>query len=284
MREDREDKNVEENDGVIMKNIKRGFENVDNFRNFTYDFLYYELDDEDYKDETNKYILGMIYILCNIIFNQNVNGISIIKIHNIFYRPLIEILHILSSFYDKVYIIKPIISNVLSSERYIICKNFLLNNEDNYLYNIFLCIFNKVLTKEGENIVSLLKEEVSYYFVNKIEESNIIIGYQQIEYIDQLINLYNNKNKEEKMDILKRKNIQKCIQWCDKLRIPYNKFTDKINIFLNNEKCLEGSINIFLQPKENENSGLVIENDGVNNEDIFIIIEDDGGYDLARSL
>ncbi|MCX8482441.1 MAG: hypothetical protein ORN50_02585, partial [Crocinitomicaceae bacterium] len=35
------------------------------------------------------------------------------------------------------------------------------------------------------------------------------------------------------IDSLKKANIQKCIQWCEKYKIPCNKFTEKINIFLN---------------------------------------------------
>ena len=71
-----------------------------------------------------------------------------------------------------------------------------------------------------------------YYFINKIEESNIIIGHQQLEFIDQIINIVKNKNKDDKIETIKRQNIQKCIQWCEKYKIPHNKFLDKTNIFL----------------------------------------------------
>jgi hypothetical protein len=98
-----------------------------------------------------------------------------------------------------------------------------------------------------------LKEEIPYYFVNKLEESNIIIGHQQIEFIDQLISLYKNKNREDKIETFKKNNIQKCIQWCDKFKIPYNKFTDKVNIFLNGEKSFgdnsDNVSNIFLSTR-----------------------------------
>ena len=65
-----------------------------------------------------------------------------------------------------------------------------------------------------------------------MEESNIIIGHLQLEQYDQIINLVKNKNKDDKIETLKKNNIQKCIQWCDKHKIPYNKFVDKLNIFL----------------------------------------------------
>ena len=35
---------------------------------------------------------------------------------------------------------------------------------------------------------------------------------------------------------LKRINIQKCIQWCEKNQLPHNKFTDNVNIFLNSKR------------------------------------------------
>ena len=37
---------------------------------------------------------------------------------------------------------------------------------------------------------------------------------------------------KSKMDTIKKINIQKCILWCDKYKIPSNKITDKVNIFL----------------------------------------------------
>jgi hypothetical protein len=117
------------------------------------------------------------------------------------------------------------------------------------MYFLNLNILLKTL-KEDEQIVSLLKEEVPYYFINKLEELNIIIGHQQLEFIDQLISLYKNKNREDKIESLKKSNIQKCIQWCDKFKIPYNKFTDKVNIFLNGDRSSNDNIdNIFLPAK-----------------------------------
>jgi hypothetical protein len=48
----------------------------------------------------------------------------------------------------------------------------------------------------------------------------------------RLCSNFKNKNREDKIEILKRTHIQKCINWCEKNQLPYNKFTDKLNIFL----------------------------------------------------
>jgi hypothetical protein len=82
------------------------------------------------------------------------------------------------------------------------------------------------------NIQSIVKNEINLYFLNKMEECNIIIGQQQIDVYDQMINLVKNKNKVEKTETIRKHNVQKCINWCDKYKLPYNKFADKINIFL----------------------------------------------------
>jgi hypothetical protein len=247
LREDKNDINIKSN--IDIPHIRTyGCDITESFRSCTYDFLYYELNDDDYKN--NNYITGMIYILCNLLCYQNSNGVSIIKIDNIFDKPTIDILYILSTIYEKVYIIKPNIVNVTSNERYIICKNFICNLQKIKLYYTYFINLDLLIKniKQDEQLITLLKDDLPYYFLNKIEESNIIIGHQQLEYIDQLINLHNNKNKDDKINILKKNNIQKCIQWCEKFKIPYNKFTDKVNIFLNGEK-INDNINIFLSSK-----------------------------------
>jgi hypothetical protein len=82
-------------------------------------------------------------------------------------------------------------------------------------------------------VSSLLQTTLPSFFISKIEEFNVIYGQQQLEAYDQLINIINNKNKLDKIEALKKINIQKCIAWCDKYKIPCNKFIDKYNIFLN---------------------------------------------------
>jgi hypothetical protein len=66
----------------------------------------------------------------------------------------------------------------------------------------------------------------------KINDLNIVMGQQQIESLDQVINIYKNKNKDEKIENIKKSNIQKSVSWCEKFKIPCNKFAEKTNIFL----------------------------------------------------
>ena len=84
----------------------------------------------------------------------------------------------------------------------------------------------------GLNIQSIIDQEIPYHFINKIDDINIINGQQQLESIIQVINILKNKNKEDKIEYIKKTNIQKSVNWCEKFKIPCNKFSDRVNIFL----------------------------------------------------
>jgi hypothetical protein len=190
---------------------------------------------------TKKYITNMLLVLMIVIKYQTNQGTCVIKIDNIFYKSIIDILFILSALYDKIYLVKPIISNVTKGERYVICKSFNsgILDKSNLSNQINEKIIKSAINTNSLNnisVSSLIDNEIPYYFLNKLEESNAVIGQQQLEAYDQIINIYKNKNRDEKMENLKRNHIQKCIQWCEKNQLPHNKFIDKVNIFLTPKK------------------------------------------------
>jgi hypothetical protein len=203
------------------------------------DLFVFEFKETDYID-TNQYIKNMILVLYIIVNNQSNFGTSIIKIDNIFYKSIVDILFIFSAIFEKVFLIKPSISKITKGERFIICKNMnidmlshtkLLHQLDQHLK---MTLANKLPIES--NIHSIIDNDIPYYFSNKIEESNAVIGQQQLEAYDQIINIFKNKNKDEKIEVLKRNHIQKCIQWCEKNQLPHNKFVERVNIFLNAKK------------------------------------------------
>jgi hypothetical protein len=212
------------NNELNNNNIK--FKSTDKFNNIDY-------------TNTNQYINNLLLVLFIIIKYQKNDGTSIIKLDGIFYKIIIDVILILSSIYDKVFLTKPNISNITKGDRYIICKK--IKNEaiinSNLLSQIEKHLTQKLLNPVSDkNLHSILNNEIPYYFLNKIEETNAIIGQQQLESLDQIINIFKNKNKIDKIESLKRNHIQKCVNWCEKNQIPHNKFIDKINIFLSPKK------------------------------------------------
>lgn len=208
------------------------------------DLIICEFPTNEYSD-TKKYINNMILVLLIIVKYQMNQGMCILKIDNILYKAVIDVIFIITSIYDKIYLVKPTISNVTKSERYLICKGFneTLNNQNKLLGNMEEQLISKLGNSELINdkcINSLIDNELPYYLINRLEESNLVIGQQQLESYDQIINIFKNKNREEKIEHLKRSHIQKCIQWCEKNQLPHNKFIDKVNIFLTPKKRPSG--------------------------------------------
>jgi 23S rRNA U2552 (ribose-2'-O)-methylase RlmE/FtsJ len=217
-------------------------------------------------NQTN-YIFNCIHALYNTLVYQKYQGVTIVKLDTLIHRNILEIVYLYTCFFEKVAIVKPNASNIITNERFLVCKNYRLETL-NYDFCNKLLIFSKMNTID----YPLLQFELPYFFLNKIEESNVSIGFQQIEQIDLIMNVIKNKNREEKLENIKKSNIQKCIQWCEKYKIPHNKFFEKGNIFLpenreeNREEC------VFVNESTNEETIEVCED---NEESVVVhFIED----------
>ena len=202
-----------------------------------FDLLICEFNPGDYND-INKYINNLLLIFAILINYQNSNGTCIIKIDNVFYKAIIDIIFIFSAIYDKVYLIKPSISQITKGDRYIVCKSY-NPTQPNLLKQVETQIINNMLNEKNKFVFSLLKNDIPYYFLNKLEEINAVIGQQQLEAYDQIINIFKSTNREEKIELLKRNHIQKCIQWCEKNNLSHNKFIDSVNIFFKGKKDID---------------------------------------------
>jgi 23S rRNA U2552 (ribose-2'-O)-methylase RlmE/FtsJ len=164
---------------------------------------------------------------------QKKDGCFVLKIFDCFMQHTIDLLYLLSSFYEKVYITKPQTSRFANSERYIVCKKFLFKSSTEF-FPFFYEAFSQMLKTE-KHIQRFLNLPLSNYFLTKLEEFNSIFGQQQIENIYYTISLIESKNKTEKIDALIKTNIQKSIQWCIKYDVPYNNLSiTPISCFVNN--------------------------------------------------
>jgi len=165
---------------------------------------------------------------------QKYGGAFVLKIYDVFLKPTLEILYILSTFYTNIYITKPNTSRYANSEKYLVCTDFRYHDTTEVtqkLYGIIKVINNIDMTKY--QIKSIINIPIQLYFINQVEEINAILGQQQIENIINTIKLVNQSDKKnEKMENLKNQNIQKCINWCVQNKIPYNKNIQPSNIFL----------------------------------------------------
>ena len=182
---------------------------------------------------------------------QKQGGTFILKVFDIFTKLSVDILYILCIMYDKVNIIKPNTSRYANSERYIVAQGFRSEDGRRDWTIQFAPIFEHFNTNkkndigcenknENENptniqkntqIVSLLTEDIPKYFITKIEESNLTIGQQQLDTISNTLTLIKNP-RQDKIEKLRLSNIQKCVLWCQKHKLPYNRDIRHFNMFL----------------------------------------------------
>ena len=157
---------------------------------------------------------------------QKQGGCFILKIFDSFMHHTVDLLYILSSFYEKVSIVKPHTSRYANSEKYVVCKGFIFPN--NQVFLPFLSRgFEKMTTKkEGLHIHRFLTIPINAHFLNKLEELNAIFGQQQIENIHYTVSLIENKHKQDKINNLIKNNLRKCVNWCMKHNVEYNVFDD----------------------------------------------------------
>lgn len=187
---------------------------------------------EDFNNQecsaTKLIIVQVVYALAM----QSNNGNFVLKVFDTFSNAIVDILYLLSSLYKNVYIMKPQTSRNANSERYIICKGYNLNENKEKVDYIMEKMYNNFDNLNSSlYIETIFNFKYSRTFISKIEEINIIIGKKQIDNIVTTLNLMMNK-KFDKIDYLKKKHIQKCIRWCEKYNINFNKNLKSTNIFL----------------------------------------------------
>jgi len=191
----------------------------------------FSLDFNNQEINISKLLFGQIIYALSM---QKRGGCFILKLFDTFMQHSIDLLSILSSFYDKVYIVKPQTSRYANSEKYIICKGFTTISFENFA-PFLQKTFEKMLhLNQDLYIHRFLNTPISMCFLSKLEEYNAVFGQQQIENIYFTLSLIDNKQKQEKIDNLINTNIQKCNLWCIKHNIPYNQSVIPSNIFLSN--------------------------------------------------
>lgn len=173
-----------------------------------FDVLIFELFNNDYRKQTLPSCL--IIILYFIFFHQEQSAQSmfIFKIKNL--NPILcQFIYILSYIFDSCCIVKSSIYDKYKNEKYIICKK-LNNNVQIFQQNkkqMLYIISHKV------NIYSLLQKSPPLYFMNILNEINILFGQDQLFFLEQLIQLYQSSNLNEKIKLLKKTNLEKASQF-----------------------------------------------------------------------
>jgi len=185
----------------------------------------------DFNNQENM-ILRLLYTeICYALILQKTGGNFILKMFDLFLKPTIDIIYMLSLCYETVSISKPTTSRSANSEKYIICKN-MKNIDKEELFKEFynhLTILQKEPNKYLCNIIHTPPEQG---YLNNIRELNCILGQNQLEMINTTMSLIEQIKKREKINSYKKQNIENGIHWCKKYKVPFNDELTQENIFL----------------------------------------------------
>lgn len=147
-------------------------------------------------DFNNKEQLHYFLILNEIysaICLQKTNGHFILKVFDIFTSTSINLLYLLNLCYNNIYIYKPKTSRPTNSEKYIICKNFNLNelNRNTILITLKELSENLKICNNKYNSFTLFKE-IPKSFIENIKYMNESLLNKQCEHLEIAINLCEN--------------------------------------------------------------------------------------------
>ena len=169
----------------------------------------------------------IIYSECIIALNVLRKGGSFVcKVFDVFSYTMAQILNILYSSFDKLFLYKPNTSRPANSEKYIICMGFLDNIsqfEKNLLLNIIAQWQELETTHQLENRSIIFKKmKIDNIFIKKLADYNQSYIKNQIYFLQYTINIAKNHlDKDEYKKILKKK-IKIAIDWCTKYGVPIN--------------------------------------------------------------
>ena len=177
----------------------------------------------DFSQDFNRQELCILPLLvaqiCFGLCLQKYQGTFILKVFDCFLKPTVDLLYLLSSFYEKVHITKPLTSRLANSEKYIVCENFHYDNHNEFYPYLFYLMKSMTGLEEWSPNLRFLRISIPRLFLTKLEEYNLILGHQQINNIFSTLSLIGNGNKinkNQKIDYLIRLHTSKCLYWCQK--------------------------------------------------------------------
>jgi 23S rRNA U2552 (ribose-2'-O)-methylase RlmE/FtsJ len=168
----------------------------------------------------------IIYSECIIALNiLEKNGCFVCKVFDLFSISMVQILYIISLSFEKVFIYKPETSRPANSEKYLVCmyyKNNLSESVKNNLLNIIEEWHNTNILQEEDTVI-FTNINVDNNFIQRLNEYNEKYMDSQLFYLNNTIQLAQNKIEKEQYYEIIQNQVNNAINWCTKYNIDINK-------------------------------------------------------------
>jgi 23S rRNA U2552 (ribose-2'-O)-methylase RlmE/FtsJ len=166
---------------------------------------------------------------CQIIFSEMAialqtlrkEGSFVCKVFDLFSITMVQLIYIVSHYFEKVYLYKPETSRPANSEKYLVCMYFKDNVPLSMKEELFTVIQNWTSFQEDESVF-FSNIKVPSSFIHKIYEYNGSYIENQIHYLNNTLELTKQKLGREDYNKITKKQIVHAMQWCKKYNVTIN--------------------------------------------------------------
>jgi hypothetical protein len=164
-------------------------------------------------DKMNEYEYIWLHTL-HLLLLIECGGNIVINIPDSNHYTIYEMIYLLSTLFEKVIISKPYISNILHSDKYIICKTY-RNNMNSYVLCEYINRIKEIHSNKAKShtIPRYFQTDIPLIYRSKIDESNVIIGQQQLENMGNIIHLCFFPDKKERIEFYEKRTKAKSEMW-----------------------------------------------------------------------
>lgn len=124
--------------------------------------------------------------------NLDIGGNFVCRIYETFTTPMCKILYVLSSAFEEMYIVKPLLSHASSAEKYLVCKKYLGKTK---ILEQFTVVHEALFKHKTKHLIDLFPElHLSKEFVDMLTKNNVTLSNRQFLYINKIIEFIQSKN------------------------------------------------------------------------------------------
>ena len=198
--------------------------------------------------EQESYILILGEIIAAL-KTQNKDGNFILRISDTFTMPSIKLIYIIISFYKDSYIYKPFLSRPTDSEKFLICKNFLYDNDDTVLNKQIFSLETILTNVNSDKYIYDIYPDliIPKEFLNQFKFINIKFANPQQVMINEIIKYIKENNYfGDKYHLYKNRQIIATKWWLNTFFPPSN------NLYENNKNDLQKLLKLIVEKHEAE--------------------------------
>ena len=173
-------------------------------------------------------------IFCEIavaLLSLKVGGHFICKFFDMLTISTVNILYILYSHFQEIYIYKPKTSRPANSEKYLVCKGFIgcLDNTMQILEKMITKMEHLLPILDDSYTINLSNKKIPSDFIHELHNYNKSYSDIQYKYLETTLNYVREKPDKENYTLLLVKQVEKAIEWCNRYNVEINKDSSYYN-------------------------------------------------------